>query len=352
MAKEIIVSDKKARNAKDSVENTINEEQFYQTLRSYVIDSQKKIYAAVNAAMVTAYWKIGHDIHEACGDNDRAQYGKQLIKKTSEKLTVEFGKGFDETNIRKMHQFYRTFPVFEDLKPEISWSHYRLIMRVPDAGARSFYLEETVKSSWSVRQLQRQINTMFYQRLLSSRDKESVSAEIETTVPKPEYTKIVHDPYVLEFLELEENEHYYEDDLEEALLNHLEKFLMELGRGYTLVGRQVHIPIGKKHFHCDLIFYNILMRCYVLIDLKVDELSHDDIGQMQMYVNYYTREKMNPGDNKPIGILLCPEKDDMLVEYTLPEDNDQIFAAKYLPYLPTKEELRKELKLEDFEKLD
>ncbi len=347
MAKEIIVSDNKALDA-----DNLNEEQFYQTLRSYVIDAQKKIYVAVNSAMVTAYWKIGHDIHEACGDNDRAPYGKQLIKKTSEKLTAEFGKGFDETNIRKMRQFYRTFPVFEDLKPEISWSHYRLIMRVPDAGARSFYLEETVKSSWSVRQLQRQINTMFYQRLLSSRDKESVSAEIETTVPKPEYTKLVHDPYVLEFLELEENEHYYEDDLEEALLNHLEKFLMELGRGYTLVGRQVHIPIGKKHFHCDLIFYNILMRCYVLIDLKVDELSHDDIGQMQMYVNYYTREKMNHGDNKPIGILLCPEKDDMLVEYTLPEDNDQIFAAKYLPYLPTKEELRKELKLEDFEKLD
>lgn len=338
--------------SKSNTQITLDEEQFYQNLRSHIVDAQKKIYAAVNAAMVLAYWQVGADIHAVCGDNDRAPYGKNLLKTVSDRLSDEFGKGFDITNLRKMHQFYRTFPDKSMLKPEISWSHYRLIMRVPDEQARSFYLRETVESAWSVRQLQRQINTMFYERLLSSRDKESVAAEIESTVPKPEYEKIIHDPYVLEFLELEEDEHYFEGDLEEALLNHLQKFLMELGRGYTLVGRQVHIPIGKKHFHLDLLFYNILMRCYVLIDLKTDELTHDDIGQMQMYVNYYTREKMNPGDNKPIGLLLCPEKDDMVIEYTLPEDNDQIFAAKYLPYLPTKEELRKELNLDDYERLE
>ena len=239
------------------------------------------------------------------------------MQSASDRLTAEFGRGFTVANLRNMRQFYRVFPVLENLRSEVSWSHYRLLMRVPEDEARSFYLNETVNSSWSVRQLQRQINTMFYQRLISSRDKDSVAAEIETTVPKPEYTKIVHDPYVLEFLELEEDDHYFESDLEEALLNHLQKFLMEMGRGYALVDRQVHIPIGKKHFHLDLLFYNFLMRCYVLIDLKTDELTHDDIGQMQMYVNYYTREKMNPGDNKPIGILLCPEKDDMMVEYTL-----------------------------------
>lgn len=340
MAKELITT------------NTINEELFYQTLRSYVIDAQKKIYVAVNAAMVTAYWKIGHDIHEACGNSDRAQYGKQLIKKTSEKLTAEFGKGFTPSNLWNMHQFYRVFPELSMINPQLSWTHYRSLMRVLDKEAREFYLEEAVKSEWSTRQLDRQINTMFYQRLLSSRDKESVAAEIEKSVPKPEYTKILHDPYVLEFLELEDNEHYYEGELEQALIDHFQKFFLELGRGFTLVGRQVHLVIGKKHFHIDLVLYNILLRCYVLIDLKVDELTHDDIGQMQMYVNYYTRKKMNPGDIPPIGLLLCAEKDDAVVEYTLPEDNQQIFAAKYLPYLPTKEELRKELNLDDFQKKD
>ena len=327
----------------------VNEDQFYGALRSYVVEAQKKIYAAVNTAMVTAYWKIGRDIQAACGDNDRAPYGKQIIKNAAARLTAEFGKGFDETNLRKMRQFYRTFPVIEDMKPEVSWSHYRLLMRVPDDKARNFYLEETVKSAWSVRQLQRQINTMFYQRLLSSRDKDSVAAEIDKTSPKPEYTKIVHDPYVLEFLELEDNEHYYEGDLEQAIIDHLQKFFLEMGRGFTFVGRQVHLVIGKKHYHIDLVLYNILLRCYVLIDLKIDELTHEDIGQMQMYVNYYTRERMNPGDIAPIGILLCAEKDDAVVQYTLPEDNQQIFAAKYMPYLPTKEELKRELNLEDFE---
>lgn len=201
-----------------------NEEQFYQTLRSYVIDAQKKIYVAVNAAMVTAYWKIGHDIHEACGDNDRAQYGKQLIKKISAKLTAEFGKGFTPSNLWNMHQFYRVFPELSMINPQLSWTHYRSLMRVPDKEARDFYLEEAVKSEWSTRQLDRQINTMFYQRLLSSRDKESVAAEIEKSVPKPEYTKILHDPYVLEFLELEDNEHYYEGELEQALIDHFQKF--------------------------------------------------------------------------------------------------------------------------------
>jgi predicted nuclease of restriction endonuclease-like (RecB) superfamily len=191
---------------------------------------------------------------------------------------------------------------------------------------------------------------MFYQRLLSSRDKENVAREIEKSAPKPEYTKIVHDPYVLEFLELEDNEHFYEDDLEQAIIDHLQKFFLEMGRGFTFVGRQVHVVIGTKHFHIDLVLYNILLRCYVLIDLKIDELTHEDIGQMQMYVNYYTRERMNPGDIPPIGILLCAEKDDAVVQYTLPEDNQQIYAAKYMPYLPSKEELKRELNLDDFEK--
>ena len=200
---------------------TMDENEFYQTLRSYVVEAQKKIYVAVNDAMVTAYWKIGRDIHTACGENDRAPYGKQLIKSASMKLTAEFGKGFTPANLRNMRQFYRMFQNPKLIRPELSWTHYRSLMRVPDEKARLFYLEEAVKSAWSTRQLDRQINTMFYQRLLSSRDKESVAAEIEKSAPKPEYTRIVHDPYVLEFLELEDNEHYYEGSLRWDEVSHL-----------------------------------------------------------------------------------------------------------------------------------
>lgn len=215
-----------------------------------------------------------------------------------------------------------------------------------------FYVEESVKAGWSVRQLQRQINTMFYYRILSSKDKENVAAEIQTSVPKPEYEKIIKDPYVLEFLDLPQNEHFYESELEQALIDHLQKFLLELGRGFSFVARQKHFNFDGRHFYIDLVFYNYILKCFVLIDLKTDDLTHQDIGQMQMYVNYYTREMMNEGDNPPIGILLCADKSDTLVRYTLPEDNTQIYAAKYMPYMPTEEELKRELNLGDFEKIE
>lgn len=243
------------------------------------------------------------------------------------------------------------FPIRETLSPELSWSHYIKLMRVTDETAREFYAKEAVKAGWSVRQLERQINTMFYQRILASHDKESVAKEIEVVEPKPEYESIVKDPYVLEFLNLPANEHFYESDLEQALINHLQKFLLELGRGFSFVARQKHINFDGRHFYIDLVFYNYILKCFVLIDLKVDDLTHQDIGQMQMYVNYYTRELMNEGDNPPIGILLCADKSDTLVRYTLPENNKQIYAAKYLPYMPTEEELRRELNLDDFKKL-
>ncbi len=234
----------------------------------------------------------------------------------------------------------------------LNWSHYRLLMRVEDEEARAFYADEAVKSGWSVRQLQRQINTMFYHRILASKDKESVAAEIQTTVPKPEYEKIIKDPYVLEFLDLPQNEHFYESELEQALIDHLQKFLLELGRGFSFVARQKHFNIDGRHFYIDLVFYNYILKCFVLIDLKTEDLTHQDVGQMQMYVNYYTRELMNKGDDPPIGILLCADKSDTLVRYTLPEDNTQIYAAKYMPYMPTEEELKRERKIDDFEKLD
>lgn len=337
---------------KEGASVIVTQESTYLSARRYVIDAQAKIYKAVNSAMVTAYWNIGKLIYEACGKSERAAYGKQLMQYLSEKLTAEFGEGFCLANIKNMRQFYLAFPNCYTLCSELSWSHYRLLMRVSDERARTFYQDEAAKAGWSVRQLERQINTMYYNRLLASRDKESVAAEIQRTSPKPEYEKIIKDPYVLEFLDLPANEHFYESDVEQALIDHLQKFLLELGRGFSFVARQKHFDVDGRHFYIDLVFYNYILKCFVLIDLKTGDLTHQDIGQMQMYVNYYTREMMNEGDNPPIGILLCADKSDTLVKFTLPEDNSQIFAAKYLPYMPTEDELKRELNLDDFRKVD
>lgn len=302
--------------------------------------------------MVIAYWQIGKEIYELCGENDRAAYGKQVLQEISRKLAAEFGKGYSVQSLRNMRQFYIMFKKRSTVWSELSWSHYRLLMRVSDEKARNFYAEEAVKAGWSVRQLQRQIHTFYYNRLLASRDKEKVAVEIKEKEPKAEYEKIIKDPYVLEFLNLPANEHYYETDLEQALIEHLQKFLLELGRGFSFVARQKRFTIDGQNFYIDLVFYNYILKCFVLIDLKMGNLTHQDIGQMQMYVNYYTRELMNEGDNPPIGILLCAEKSDTLIKYTLPEDNKQIYAAKYMPYLPTVEELKRELRLDDFTKLE
>ena len=329
-----------------------NGQETYRLIRNSVIAAQGKVYAAVNSAMVNAYWEIGEQIYRACGENDRAEYGKNLLRYLSERLTAEFGKGFDESNLRRMRQFYLTFPIRDTLCHELSWSHYRVLMRISDKTARDFYTEECAKSAWSVRQLERQIHTMYYQRLLASRDKESVAAEIQTTEPKPEYEKAVKDPYVMEFLQIKPDTHVYESDIEQALLDHLQEFLLELGRGFSFVARQKRFTVDGQDFFIDLVFYNYILKCFVLFDLKTGTLTHQDLGQMQMYINYYTRELMNEGDRPPIGIVLCAEKNDAIVKYTLPENNDQIFASKYYTYLPTEEELKRELRLDEFQKFD
>ena len=302
--------------------------------------------------MVEAYWNIGKKIYEVCGENDRVAYGKQVLNDISNKLTAEFGKGFSVPNLRKMRQFYVMFQKRSTVLSELSWSHYELLIRVRDDNSRTFYAVECAKSSWSVRQLQRQINTLYYSRILASKDKEAVAKEIETSVLKQEYESIIKDPYVLEFLDLPANEHFYESNLEEALINHLQKFLLELGRGFSFVARQKHFVVEGRHFYIDLVFYNYILKCFVLIDLKTEDLTHQDIGQMQMYVNYYTRELINDGDNSPIGILLCVDKSDTLVKYTLPEDNNQIYASKYMTYLPSEEELKRELNLDEFQRIN
>lgn len=337
-------------NSVTPVEATAKET--YTKVRNSVITAQSRIYSAVNTAMVQAYWEIGEQIYLACGENDRAEYGAGLLKYLSEQLTAEFGKGFTIANLKNMRQFYRAYPNRYTLCSELSWSHYRVLMRISDDKRREWYTDECAKSGWSVRQLERQINTMFYERLLSSKDKESVAAEIQTTEPKPEYEKIIRDPYVLEFLDLPANPHFYEKDLEQALIDHLQNFLLELGRGFSFVARQKMISFDGRQFYIDLVFYNYILKCFVLIDLKLGDLTHQDLGQMQMYVNYYTRELMNEGDNPPIGIVLCADKSDAIVKYTLPEDNKQIFASRYMTYIPSEEEFKKELRIDEFNKQD
>ena len=305
-------------------------------------NARRQIARTVNSITVEAYWQVGRYIveYEQQG-NVKAEYGKGVIDRLSRRLKAEYGGGFSTTNIRYMRQFYLFYPIRHTVCDELSWSHYRHLIRVENKTARDYYLSECVACNWSVRQLQRQINTMFYERMLASRDKDKVRAEIHDSAPKEmQPREIIRDPFILEFLGIKQGEHFLEGDLEQMLISKLQHFLLEMGRGYSFVARQKRITLDGQHFYIDLVFYNIPARCYVLIDLKIDALSHQDLGQMQMYVNYYTRELMNPGDNPPVGIVLCAEKNDAVVEYTLPKDEKQIFAARYMTYLPTKEELK------------
>ena len=313
----------------------------YVVVREVLQKARQSIAQSVNSTIVQAYWHVGRHIVEfEQGGENRAKYGNATIKELSSKLMAEFGNGFTITNLKLMRQFYLAFPKGHALRDELSWTHYRSLLKVKNQEIRTWYMNECAHENWSTRQLDRQINTLFYERMLASRDKVTVRKEIKTSAPDTlQPREIIRDPYILDFLGIPQGEHFLESSLEEMLISRLQHFLLELGKGYSLVARQKRISFDDKHFYIDLVFYNYLARCFVLIDLKTDELTHQDIGQMQMYVNYYTRELMNPGDNPPIGIVLCADKNDTVVKYTLPEDEKQIFAAKYMTYLPTREEL-------------
>ena len=311
---------------------------FYNEIKEILISARNKVYQTANFAMVEAYWNIGKSIIEEQGGNEKAEYGTGLLKELSKQMTQDFGKGFTVANLKNMRQFYLTFPNGYALRSELSWTHYRLLMRVENENAREFYMQEAVKSQWSTRQLERQIN--------SFKNKEQVAEEIQTLEPAKKPEDVIRDQYVLEFLGLKSNDDFYESDLEQALITHLQKFLLELGRGFSFVARQRRITFDGRHFRIDLVFYNYILKCFVLIDLKVGDLTHQDLGQMQMYVHYYERELMNEGDNPPIGIVLCADKSESVVKYTLPENETQIFASKYKLYLPSEEELLRELKQE------
>lgn len=325
-------------------ELTLQEDNLLQKIRTILRNAKADIAKSINNTVIGAYWLVGKYIVEfEQGGNTRAEYGKGLLKTLSASLIPDFGNSFNVSNLQRMRQFYIRFQNCDTLCHNLSWSHYRALLSVKDDAAMNYYLQECSTCNWSVRQLERQIHTLYYERLLSSRDKEALQIEANTPkegeimVPR----EIIRDPYILEFLGIPQGDHFLESHLEEMLINKLQKFLLELGRGFAFVSRQKRISFDNDHFYIDLVFYSIPARCYVLIDLKTGRLTHQDIGQMQMYVNYYTQELMHPGDNPPIGIILCAEKNDTVVKYTLPEDNqNRIFASQYLTQMPTEEELR------------
>jgi len=321
-----------------------NLDNIYQRVREILTEARSRAWQAVNTAMVMSYWEVGRIIvEEEQQGKARAQYGSQIIKGLSERLTSEFGKGFNERNLLFMRSFYVYFPKVNALRSELTWTHYRLLLRVEKTEARAFYETEAVNSRWSTRELERQINSLLFERLALSRDKEGVKelAAKGHEISKPE--DLVKDPYVLEFTGIKQNARFLESDLEQALIDRLQQFLLELGKGFAFMARQQRITLDGRHFFIDLVFYNRLTRSFVLIDLKIGELTHQDLGQMQMYVNYYQREIMAEGESPPIGIVLCADKSDAVVRYTLPEGNNRIFASKYKLYLPTEEELAAEL---------
>ncbi|MFA4889742.1 MAG: PDDEXK nuclease domain-containing protein [Candidatus Omnitrophota bacterium] len=321
----------------------------YLKIKLILDDARQNVYRHVNSVMVKAYWNIGRIIvvEEQQGER-KAEYGVKLISELSVKLSRDFGKGFDERNLFFMRQFYLTFLKLNALRSELSWTHYRLLIRVENEQARDFYINECVQSNWSTRQLERQVNSFYYERLLVSKNKLPVKREAaarakELSVLPEEQIK---DPYILEFLGLKEIPSLKENQLEQALVGHLQKFLLELGRGFSFVARQMRISTETQHFYIDLVFYNYLLKCFVIIDLKTSKLMHQDIGQMDMYVRIFEDKMKQPGDNPTIGIILCTKKDETIVKYSVLKGSKKLFASQYKLYLPSEKELKDEIERE------
>ena len=316
----------------------------YQEIHDLLHNARQNIISNVNSTMTKTYFLIGKRIVEEEQDgNKRAEYGKNLIKILSEKLTKEFGKGFSQRNLEQMRTFYVRYSIPQTLSAEfkLSWSHYLILMRIEDIGTRNFYEIEAIQNNWSLRELKRQVNSSLYERLVLSKDKEKVKELAVKGQIIEKAQDVIKDPYILEFLGLDEKSDYSENKLETEIINKLEMFLLELGKGFTFVGRQVRFTFDEKHFRINLVFYNRLLKCFVLIDLKIGEVTHQDLGQMQMYVNYYDRYVKLPDENDTIGIIICKDKNDTLVKLTLPKDNNQIFASRYTTILPSLDEFKK-----------
>lgn len=322
---------------------------FFSDVRAILREARQKTYAAINFAMVEAYWKIGKRIvEEEQGGQERAAYGEGVLKALSKELAGEFGQGFSVANLENFRKFYLCFPLLEKsyaLRRELSWTHYRLIMRVDNHNSREYYMNEAADQNWSSRVLERNINSFYYERLLSSHDKKGELA-LQKSFEKNTAADFIKDPYVLEFLGLPEDQKNTEKKVETAIITNLQSFLLEMGKGFSFVARQLRLSSETSHFYIDLVFYNYLLKCFVLLDLKVGKLTHQDVGQMDMYVRMFDDLKRQPDDNPTIGLILCSQKDEAVAKYSILEGSEKIFATKYRLILPTEEELKAELERE------
>ncbi len=322
---------------------------FYQNIRFAILEAKQKVITTINTTMLEIYWKIGcYIVEEEQQGKYKAEYGKNLLENLSEQLTEEFGKGYTLTNLKYMRQFYKIFPIRHAVRDELSWTHYRCLLNVENEKARDFYIQETIENNWSTRALDRQIKSLYYERLLSSQSKNEVTTEMQEKTKDLKPEEFLKDPYILEFLQLKNSKNYLESELEQALMDKLNEFLLELGRGFAFAGRQKRISTESKNFYIDLVFYNYILKCFVLIDLKIGELTHQDIGQMDMYVRLYEDKYKNSDDNPTIGLILCTQKDQTIVKYSVLNESTQLFASKYALFLPTETELIAELEREKF----
>ncbi|MFC2116191.1 YhcG family protein [Bacteroidota bacterium] len=324
-------------------------ESFYERIKEILEDARKKVYRTANIEMLQAYWNVGREIvEEEQKGKDRAEYGSYLIKNLSNNLTEAFGKGFTQSNLRYMRLFYQTFEKRHALRDELSWTHYRLLVKVEKESARKFYIDEAIAGNWSTRQLERQINSLYYERILMSgkKHRQAVIKEVESKKETMQPSHFIKDPFVLEFLDVKENEKLTETKLESALIEKLQQFLLELGNGFSFIGRQYRITADNDHFYIDLVLYNYILKCFLLIDLKTEKLVHQDIGQMDFYVRFFEDMIKQPGDNPTIGLILCADKNNTIVKYSVLSEGKQIFASKYKLYLPNEESLKEEIKRE------
>ena len=321
--------------------NYINE------VKEILKNARQKAYTAVNSAMVEAYWKIGRRIvEEEQSGRERAEYGKEILQNLSKELTEEFGKGYSYRTLREIRQFYLMFSDFEKwrtVSAKLTWSHFQKVLRVSNEKARIFYLTEAAENMWSVRTLDRNISTLYYDRIVASIDKKTVEDEMKEKTKKLQAEEFIKNPVVLEFLDLPTNMSYTENELEKALTDDIQKFMMELGKGFAFVERQQHIRTENSDFYIDLVFYNYILKCFVIVELKTEKLTHQDIGQLDMYVRMYDDLKKQENDNPTIGLLLCTDTDRTIIKYSVLNDNKNLFASKYINYLPSEEELINEI---------
>ena len=321
--------------------NYINE------IKKILKNARQKAYTAVNSAMVEAYWEIGRRIvEEEQSGRERAEYGKEIVKNLSKELTEEFGKGFSRRTLWEMRKLYVYFSDYEKVRTlfaQLTWSHFQKVLRVSDEKARIFYLTEAAENMWSVRTLDRNISTLYYNRIVASVDKKIVENEMKDKTKKLQVEEFIKNPVVLEFLDLPTNMSYTENELEKALTDDIQKFMMELGKGFAFVERQQHIRTENSDFYIDLVFYNYILKCFVIVELKTEKLTHQDIGQLDMYVRMYDDLKKQENDNPTIGLLLCTETDRTIIKYSVLNDNKNLFASKYVNYLPSEEELINEI---------